>query len=323
MNSAYFPFAALCIAAGCRPGTDRPQPPRAPVSAPSTATPRPVAQPSARPAASGVPSTQPLSGFAVAEFDRATMPVQVTWDSMVVALRADSGTARADSDYVRFDGAFADDLRAGDRMATDPEFETLFDLSPTPDTALADFLKRHGIPSNAAGLAIADSIKRLLTSRSIYIGVSEGEPYLAMSEKSISKSVGRFLSPAAREYIAMSLAEQSQPTADDAYLKISWDEFGDRIALVARFVSSYPTSMFTTGLRGRRDNDLRLYLRGSEGFDAPVPDVTPEAKANIEYYLAKYGSTPAGAIVRGYRDVLAAQGFRGGKTLDEYLAKLP
>lgn len=119
----------------------------------------------------------------------------------------------------------------------------------------------------------------------------------------------------------MSIVEQSSPGSDDRYLKISWREFADRLAITDHFITTCPTSPFAANPRASLVNTMRLYLQGSEALDAPVRDLTPEATENIRYFLAKYGSTPAAAIVRGYRDALAAQGYRGGKTLNEFMAK--
>lgn len=319
MPRSCLPFFALLVALGCRSGTERQKRPSTPAGGASPAVSPPVAQPGA----AGVPPSEALPGSVFADLERAVAPVQVTWDAMVLALRADSGTVRADSVLERFRSALDNDLRAVNQVTRDHDLEDLFHLTWINETMQAKYLRSHGIPNETVARAIADSIERFLAARSIQTEDGEGGPSFTVAEQALSRSVGRFLSPAAREYLELSLLEQSRPTSDDGYLKISWNEFGDRLAMMDHFVSTYPTSPFAADLRGSRDNGLRLYLRGSEGFDSSVPDLTPEAKANMEYFLAKYGSTPAGAVVRGYRDALAARGYRGGKTLDEYLAQRP
>lgn len=312
-------FFALLFALGCRSGTERAARPNARTAGSSLAG----APPNSQPAAKAARPSEPLPGSVFADLERAAAPVQAELDAMALAIRSDSGTARSDSDFVRFRNALGEDLRAIDRVAGDHDLEDLFHLSWMPKAEQAEYLRAHGIPNDTVAWAITDSIERFLAVRSIQVEDGEGGPSFAMAERALSKSVGRFLSPAGREYLELSLLEQSQPTADDAYLKISWNEFGDRLAMTDHIVTTYTTSPFADELRGTLINDLRLYLRGSEGFDASVPEMPRTVTDNIKYFLAKYGSTPAGAVVRGYRDALTAQGYRGGKTLDDYLAKMP
>lgn len=319
MLRSYFLVIAPVMAFGCSSAAERPQRDSAPPSGASPA----VSLPAAQPATVIVPDSEALPGSIFADFERAAAPMKVTWDSMVLALRADSGTARADSDFVRFQSALNGDLVAVNHVAFDHSVEELFHRDWRSDSMQAKYLRAHRIPNDAAAQAIVDSIERLLSTRSIETQDGEGGPTFTVDQKALSKAVGHFLSPATREYLVFTLVVQSHPAADDGYLKISWREFADRLAMMDHFVATYPTNQFSPDLRLALVNEMRLYLQGSEALDAAVPELTPEATENIRYFLAKFGSTPAAAVVRGYRDALAAQGYRGGKTLDEYIAKLP
>lgn len=307
MLRSRLPVFAVLMVFGCRSEADRQDRPNLPASGASPATaPQAV-----------------LPGSVFADLERAVAPVQVTWDAMVLSLRADSGTAREDSDFERFQGVLGNDLQAVDHVVRDHDLVDLFHLTWMRKSMQTAFLKSHGIPNDTVAGAIVDSIYRFLKTRSIKTRDGEGGPSFSVSDEALSKSVGRYLSPAAREYLELSLVDQSRPGSDDGYLLIPWNEFGDRLAVTDHFVSTYPASPFAAGLHASQANGLRLYLQGAEPLDAPGPELTAQAKANIAYFLAKYGSTPAGAVVRGYRDALAAQGYRGGKTLLEYFAKTP
>ena len=319
MPQSSLPLLAALVAFACRPGTEREERPRPPAeSVPPAAAPANAPSTAAR-----VRPPDQFPGSLFADVERAVAPVQARLREMVLALRADSGTMRADSAFVRYRDSLVADLRAVNRMSNDRDLEDLFHLAWMPQPQQAAYLRSHGLPSDTVARAIADSLVVFLGSRSVWTYLGEGGPYFAISEQALSGSAGRFLSPAGREYLAFELLEQSRPSAADASLVIPWDEFGDRLAMADRFAAAHPASPFDADMRQARDRYLRLFLRGSASFDGRVPELTAQARANIEHFLAKYGSTPAGAVVRGYRDALAVQGYRGGKTLDEYLAGRP
>jgi hypothetical protein len=286
------PLLALLLAIGCRADADRKELP------PAAALPRTL----------------------FADFDRATAPVRVRWEAMVRSLRADSGTARADSAFAQFRSELEHDMRAVNQVAYDHRLEALFHFTWTNKSLQAAYLKEHGIRDSAAAEALVDSIHTFLKARSINTQDSEGGPSFSVADDALARSVGRFLSPAAREYLALRVVEQSHVAFDDGYLKIPWNDYGDRLAMMDHIASTYPASQFAAQVREDLRDDLRYYLAGLDGPSEPLRELPPDAKANIKYFLAKYGSTAAAVVVRGYSDALAAKGYREGRTLDEFFA---
>lgn len=239
---------------------------------------------------------------------------------MTAALRPDSGTPQADSTFARFRGVLDDDLRVINRVAFDRKLDDLFHITWMLESERVETLRHHGIADTAAARVIVDSLIRRLGAQGIWTRDGGEGLVFSVNEDTVAAVVGPLLSPAGRAYLTIASQEQHRPSANDASLMVSWDEFGDRLAADG-FVSTYPTSPFTAEMRDRGAMFLRFYLRGSPGFDGRAPTLTEAAKTNMEHFLAVYGATPAGAIVRGYRDALKAQGYRGGKTLDEHLAR--
>jgi hypothetical protein len=255
--------------------------------------------------------------------ERAASPIRGKLDAMVSSLRADSGLPKADSEYLRLKGTLDSDVEAINKVAWAHDLEGIFHLDGSSKSMQAEYLKQRAIPSDTVAREIVDSVYGFLARRGVKTLDGEGGPMFDIADDTIFKSVGRFLSPAGREYLELMRRQQAEPGSDDGYLKISWAEFADRIAMTDHIATAYPENPFAMGMMADRNHSLRNYLSGAEGPEFPSPVLPAQAKANIEYFLAKYGSTPAAALVRGYRRAVEVQGYRDGRTLDEFFAKLP
>jgi hypothetical protein len=310
---------ALFVALGCRAGTEHQERVKSRTAALAT-TP---AQSSAAAPSETSPHADTLPGTLFADLERATAPIHAKLETMVLTLRADSGSVKADSDYRQLRSGLNSDIEAVGKVAWEHDLEGLFHLNWMSEPMQAVYLKKRGVADSTVAQKLVDSVYRFLASRAVKTQDGEGGPGFDVADDSVLKSIGRFLSPAGREYLVWSRREQAEPAADDGYLKISGPEFADRIAMMDHIASAYPSSPFAEGMVRERNMRLHFYLGGAEGPELPVPELPPAAKANIDYFLAKYGSTPAAVIVRGYVAALKTRGYREGKTLEEYFEKLP
>lgn len=287
---------------------------------------RPEAQPAANAAkpdaatAAG-PTVQPPGSLFV-DLDSALASFRATLSAIAPALRPDSGTPRADSTYMQLRDTFRGSLRILNRVAADHNLEGLFHVTFLSQARRAAYLKAHNLPDDSTARVLGDSIVTFLRAHAVWSHLGEGGPSFTVSEQSVGDSVGRFLTAAGHAYQHFVTLEQTRPSAADASRMIPWDEFGDRLAATDGFVSAYPASPFYGAMLDARDRFLRFYLRGSDSFDGPVPTLTFVARTNMDRFLARHGSTHAASLVRGYLDAIAAQGYRGGTTLSEYLSAL-
>jgi len=278
---------------------------------PANVVQRVYAQPGGPATSSHVARVDSLASL-LRQLDPKIAPVEATIDSMVGVLRVDSGTTRADSAFLRARKTL-EDLVWGMRVYEDSAFQntayphrrTLFRALPT-----------------ARELAIADSLARRLNERGIWVYLAEGDAYVAVSEPTLFRRLGRFLTEPMREYQRILMDEQAWPTADDASLMISWDKLGERLASTDRFLAAHPGAVARDGVKGLYDRYLSLYLLGTDNtkaFDRRTRVLEFDVHRSYERYVVDHGSTTSGKVVRDYLDLLRRNQFRYGDHARKYL----
>jgi hypothetical protein len=169
---------------------------------------------------------------------------------------------------------------------------------------------------------LADSLMGLLDSVAIYTRHAEGSPWFQVSDSTLLRWMGAYLTPATYRFVTLSALEQREPVGADASLQITWDQLGDRLARVDSLVSTAPTAPFVDRAQTLYLHLLRWYVRGADNtpaFDRRTRQLTPALRVSYERYLSRHGGTRAGDLIRGYLDVLRASGFVENAAVVEYL----
>lgn len=239
-------------------------------------------------------------------------PVTATIDSMVGVLRVDSGTIRADSAFMRARNTLEQLVRKI-RTYDDSAFQGIaFPVGP----------RRGREPPAPRDLARRDSLERNLEARGIWVYRAEGDAYLAVSESTLFRRLGRFLTEAMQQYQRILIEEQASPTGEDASLMISWDDLGGRLARTDRFLTTYPDAAARDEVKSLYDAYLRWYMLASDNtrtFDRRTRVLDLEVHRSYERYASDHASTQSGRIIRGYLEVLRRNGFRYGDAVRKYI----
>ncbi len=222
-------------------------------------------------------------------------------DSQVVLFRADSGSVRADSLFVRVD----QELRLRVTTASTALYE---------DTAF----QRAALDS-----AGSDSLRRALAPAGVDLVVSEGTGYLELNLDSVATRLQRFLTAPMREYLRLRAEDQRQGFSEDAGLTITWDQLAERVAKWDRFAAAYPR-LATEEPAYWYGTYLRVYLTGMDNsriFTFEGDSLEPEVRRSYERFARTHPDTRAGTLVSGHLAALAKDGWRDGPARAAFLER--
>lgn len=254
------------------------------------------------------------TGAVLTGLDPKLAPLAQSRDSMVRAIHADSGTARADSTFIQFRKSFGAAVAAAVKTFNSPSFEALVVNSGWHADMPSDHRRLDGLPTDSASV-MADSIVAYLNAFGIWTERSEGLAAFDMSETALLRSVGSFLTPPSQAFLRLAAHEQDHPSAEDASLMISWDQLGDLVARTERISTLHPIAPVRDLVAERYNWYLRFYLFGadnSEVFQRQSREIDPRVRESYERYVAKYRSTASGRLIEGYLDALRANDYRYG-----------
>jgi hypothetical protein len=248
----------------------------------------------------------------IARLGTALTGVDAFADSMVIALRADSGTARADSSYFRLRDALQDRIDAAARVFNTMDFKVA--VWPNGMAGVRSLQPVVSPPGQLTPDPIdADSVVSYLASHVVQAHVEEGDAYMSVHIGRLITRVGPFLTGAMRRYVELIRREQEQPCCGDAAIMISWDDLGDRAAAFDRFVVDHPNAAASAEASTKRRQYLGLLLTGSENtpaFSWKTKEMKPEVRASLARYAAKYQQLPSGRTMADYLALLKASGYR-------------
>lgn len=217
---------------------------------------------------------------------------------LVVVLRADSGTARADSVFVLFDST--------SRRA-------LYDLSPTAKRAL-NLL--GGGPETGSLKPLQDAF----LAHGIWLRFSEGEADESVSDSLLRAVAGRFLTQPMRAWLDIKTREQSEPTGGDAAIDIPLDEIGRRLAATDRVRAMAVHFAASKDLDWQRSFYLNAFLAGWDNTPAFRDGVmVPAMRASLERFAAAYPTTESGKLVGSYLRLLREAGWRRTPSVRAFL----
>ena len=259
-------------------------------------------------------------GVILADLDPKLAPLVAQRDSMIAMLRRDSGTVRADSEFMLVRKSFGAAAAAAAKTFNDAAFQAI--VLPDSFGTRPTHRRSDGLPWDATTGATADSVVAYLEAYGIWTHRGEGDAYFDASETALLRWVGPLLTPPTQAFLRFASLEEEHPPADDASLMISWDELGERLARTERLLAMYPEAVVHDLIRQRYHWYLRFYLRGADNsgvFKGRSRRIEPIVRASYERYVAKHGATTSGRLLRGYLDVLRANDYRDGAEVVEFV----
>jgi hypothetical protein len=232
-----------------------------------------------------------------AVLDRELAPFDSARARLVLALRADSGTARADSIFLRFDSTTN---------------RALLHVSPTAQRAL-------GLIGFWPGDSLVERLHQTFLSHGIWMHIDEGEADPVASDSTARSAVGRFLTAPMRAWLDILVTEQLVPTGGDGAIGISLDELGRRIDATDRLRATVPRFAASDALNWRRKFYLGAFLFGwdnTPAFSRSDGALLPNFRTSLERFAGTHPMTESRKLVAAYLRLLRESKWRRTARVD-------
>jgi hypothetical protein len=248
-------------------------------------------------------------------------PVVARLAALPTMLKPDSGTARADSLFLRERAELEKSVAEAARTINTQDFQEV--VYPDGVVGQTRRRKRHEpLDADPAARAFADSVKAFSERRGVHLANAEGEVYFQPSISAQLDAARPYVTPSMVEYLEVARDEQLRPTGGDASLIITWDELGRRVARLEHLELTYPNSAAYNRAHGLFLYELRWYLRGADNtpaFNRKTKVLEPELRQSYDAYIADNPNTPTTKLLRGYLAVLEKNGFKDSEAALRYL----
>lgn len=162
---------------------------------------------------------------------------------------------------------------------------------------------------------------KLMHHNGLQFDMSEGNIYISIQPDFLYKNFQPYLSIPYQEFLAIEKKEKAERCTEDAGLRISFDELGNRIIIWENFLKEYPDFEFNKEIREKNNWYLKLFLRGlnnSPLFSYSDDLLNPEIKIAYENYIQKNGESQSGKLVKGFYDLLQTEGFKRNEKIEQY-----
>lgn len=165
-------------------------------------------------------------------------PVESWRDRALAEMRADSGSAKADTLFLRLRLEGKEGVRRTGKAFYDRELQAAL----YPDGAWGNVLRRErlGLRAEAdpVSLARADTLDEWLRRQWLWTSRGEGDFYVDLDEQVLLDSLGRFVGPDIRASLRIWTLDQREPFAGDASLLAPPDTLAGRIADLERYLDA-------------------------------------------------------------------------------------
>lgn len=132
------------------------------------------------------------------------------------------------------------------------------------------------------------------------------------------------LSKEMNDYMDIMQAESDMPSAVDAGITISLEDFVGRIIAAYKFVENYPASIMSEQIKNIRNGKIWIYFAGID--NTPVFDhkniILPERLKNFQETEKKFEGTEFGKLLKEYLDLLDNENYSRSQKVSDYLEKL-
>jgi hypothetical protein len=134
----------------------------------------------------------------------------------------------------------------------------------------------------------------------------------------------QYLSKEMNDYMDILQAESDMPSAVDAGLTISLEDFVGRIMAAYEFVDNYPSSKMLEQIKNMRSGKIWIYFAGID--NTPVFDfdniILPGRLKNFQETETKLENTDFGELLKEYLDLLEKENYTRTQKINDYLEKL-
>jgi hypothetical protein len=260
----------------------------------------------------------------LATLRNALEPLQGLLDDATRRVRADSGSARADSAVMQFRSEFS---AAIDRL---PAFrDPMFQMTAYPSGAAAQRYRRGRMnlygDVRGSDREASDSLQALLRSFGVWPLFAEGDVYPQVSLPALRDRFRPFVTLAMRELLSMQAMDQAQPLWSDASLMTNWTDHAERLARTERFLQNHHAGIGQAEAQERGRILWGLYIHGADNtraFDRGTGMLNVDLRRSYNAFIAKYGSTEYGSKLARYLEVLKANGYRRTPAVQAFQATI-
>ena len=235
-----------------------------------------------------------------AALNRDLAPFNAARARLVATLRADSGTGRADSVFMRYQSATERSLRK-----LPPSARRALRLIQYWDTA-----------------QVLEPLRDTFLSNGIRLDPGEGDVEPTVSDSVARTAVGRFLTPRMRAWLDLLVADQLQPMGDDGEIVITLEELGRRLDATDRIRAMGLRFAASDALDREHKAYLGALLAGTDNtpaFSHPDSVMVPAFRTSLEQFRAAHPTTESGRLVAQYLRLLNAAGWRKTPPIDSVL----
>ena len=267
------------------------------------------------------PAKQDSLALFLRDLEPKLAPVVARLAALPAILKPDSGTARADSLFLRERADLEKSVAEVARTINTEDFQEVV----YPGGAAWQKRRRGSNEPwepDAAALSFADSVKAFAERRGVHLANAEGDVYFQSSMSAQLDAARPYVTPSMQTYLELARDEQLRPTGGDASLIIGWDELGKRVARLEQFELTYPGAVAFKLGHDLFIYNLRWYLRGADNtpaFNRDTKVLEPELRRSYNAYMANNPNTPTTILLRGYLDVLQKNGYKDSEAALQYL----
>jgi hypothetical protein len=274
----------------------------------------------------GADATLPVTEQAREFADRvsaALVPVDSALAALPDLLRPHAATPTADSILIEFLQDFERTVLLAGRTFDDTLFQRLVWAEGFQGDRWRREQLRRGVAVDSLAAAVAAAeIRLFLLQHGVWSAQGEGRTYLQPHWNRVLLAASPSITPSAREYLRMSVREQTTPTGGDGGVGIPWDSLALRLSDADRILAAYPDAVVGVLVSERRIWYLRAYLTGWDNtpvFGLGNRTLRPEVLQSYERYVATHGATVSGRVVAEYLDVVRASGYQRTAAVLEFL----
>jgi hypothetical protein len=253
----------------------------------------------------------------------ALVPVDSALAALPGLLPPHAATPTADSILIQFLRDFERTVLFAGRTFDDTLFQRLVWAEGFQgDRWRREQLLRGVVVDSLAAAVTAAEIRLFLLQHGIWSAQGEGSTYLQPHWNRVLVAASPSITPSAREYLQISVREQTTPTGGDGGVGIPWDSLALRLSDADRILAAYPDAAVRVLVSERRIWYLRAYLTGWDNtpvFELGSRTLRPEVLQSYERYVATHGATVSGRVVAEYLDVVRASGYQRTAAVLEFL----
>ena len=167
-----------------------------------------------------------------------------------------------------------------------------------------------------------NQLKRNILSYGILLNSSKGSFYLEPQNEFLLQNFGSALSPAYRQYLAISSREQLERFSEEGTILISADSLASRILSWEDFLVRYPRFCSVGLAQDQYAQYMGAFLAGMENsrvFDPQTNLLKDSSKTSFESFISKNPGSRSSEVVRSYLELLAKLNFMYTDKVDSFL----